>query len=151
MCTVLGLVHYIIRSTKWIEGPAFAFIFTVCFFVLCIWMCKMVVFWCTFKFRFAYQQWNKGLFWDKKSKNDLSEYSSLLLSESDWWNLFHSELKIRYSTTLLRLWQFRPWLKSCIFKCISWLNISCFGWCLGVSERRSQWGLSNGHNDLLNR
>ncbi len=41
---------------------------------------------------------------------------------------------------------FKPWLKSGIFKCISWLNGSFFrGWWSGFSERVSQ-GLSNDTN-----
>ncbi len=55
--------------------------------------------------RFAFQQWNRGWYCDKKLKKAPIGMSSM--SENHWWYLFHKEVKSWDFTTWFRIWQFQ--------------------------------------------
>ncbi len=78
-----------------------------------------------FKPRFAFQQSNRGISWDKKLKIARIRMSSM--SESDWWYLLHKERRAETLQSGLEFDNFKPRLTSSIFKYISWLIGSFHG------------------------
>ncbi len=98
-----------------------------------------------FKLRFAFQQQrNSRWSWSKKLKKALNWLS--LMSDSRWWYLFHQNVKVCDSTTLVRIWQFQTpaWKRYLRMHFFVQLLVS-WGWWLWFSEVGSQ-DLSNGTN-----
>jgi hypothetical protein len=48
------------------------------------------------------------------------------VSDCHWWYLFHEGVRAETLQPSLKFDNYKPWPKSCIFKCISWLNGSFF-------------------------
>jgi hypothetical protein len=66
------------------------------------------------------------------------------MSESHWWYLFDKQWRADTLQSGLGFDNFKPRLKSCIFKSISWLNSSFFGWWWSGFSERGMQDLSNG-------
>ncbi len=77
------------------------------------------------------------------NKAENSTYLIRSMSKNNFWDLSHKEVK-RWDSSLepgQEFDRFKLPLESCIFKCISWLNVFYFsflGWWLGYSEEGTQ-------------
>ncbi len=78
-----------------------------------------------FKPRFAFQQWNKGWSWNMKLKKHLSEWARCQKAIGGIY--FTKKWRAETLHPGLEFDNFKPRLKSSIFKFISWLNGSFFG------------------------
>jgi hypothetical protein len=75
--------------------------------------------------RFDFQQWNRAWSWNKKLKKHWFEWARCQkfiggIHFTETWRAENLQPGLEFDN-------FKPWLKSGIFECISWLNGSCFG------------------------
>jgi hypothetical protein len=75
--------------------------------------------------RFAFQQWNRCQSWEKKLKKHLSEWAWCQKAIGGFY--FTKKWRAETLQPGLEFDNFKPRLKSGIFKCISWLQGSIFG------------------------
>ncbi len=77
-----------------------------------------------FKPRLAFQQWNRGLSWRRSWRKHFSEWARCQKAIGGIY--FTNKSRAQTLQPGLELDNFKQRLKSCIFKCISWLNALFF-------------------------
>ncbi len=78
-----------------------------------------------FKPRFVFRQWNRGSSWNRKLKTHLTDWARCQKANGGIY--FTKKWRAETLQPCLEFDNLKPWFKSCIFKCISWLNGSFFG------------------------